>query len=191
MCQLWHLRRRLPHRCHRRGLMPSALGKTSRSPFGVASSFIVCCLLLMVSCGGAPGQGGELRSGDLLFVEDAGSALGEAISASTGSYTHVAMVWRDSALWVVEATAPEGVRRVEYGEWMAGQRGRVVAMAVMDAASSLQIRARSSAAGASGRSTSTCAPTAPCAWRTSTGPTGPPGASGAPRPASSCFEERI
>ncbi|MBR1784542.1 MAG: hypothetical protein IJ760_03770 [Bacteroidales bacterium] len=108
--------------------MPSALGKTSRSPFGVASSFIVCCLLLMVSCGGAPGQGGELRSGDLLFVEDAGSALGEAISASTGSYTHVAMVWRDSALWVVEATAPEGVRRVEYGEWMAGQRGRVVAM---------------------------------------------------------------
>lgn len=54
-----------------------------------------------------------LQSGDLLFLRNDWSDMEKAINASTGGYTHVALVERDSAgiVWVIEATTKEGVRK--------------------------------------------------------------------------------
>ena len=59
------------------------------------------------------------QSGDLFFVRGGNSDMEKAISASTGNYTHVAMVECDSAgrLFVIEATTGKGVRRLTYGDW--------------------------------------------------------------------------
>ncbi len=60
-----------------------------------------------------------LKSGDLLFLNDNKSAMEKAITASTGEYTHVALVERDSAddVWVIEASPKSGVQRVPYSQF--------------------------------------------------------------------------
>jgi len=60
-----------------------------------------------------------LQSGDLLFLTENSSAMGKAITASTGEYTHVALVERDSAddVWVIEALPEKGVRRKSYEQF--------------------------------------------------------------------------
>lgn len=62
----------------------------------------------------------ELASGDLLFVRGKDSEMEKAISASTGEYTHVALVERDKNgyVWVFEADRQEGVRQIEFYEWV-------------------------------------------------------------------------
>lgn len=60
-----------------------------------------------------------LQSGDLLFLTKNKSAMEKAITASTGEYSHVALVERDSAddVWVIEASPKEGVQRVPYEQF--------------------------------------------------------------------------
>lgn len=60
-----------------------------------------------------------LQTGDLLFLTENSSAMEEAITASTGEYTHVALVERDSAddVWVIEAYPEKGVRRISYEQF--------------------------------------------------------------------------
>lgn len=59
------------------------------------------------------------ESGDLLFVRSKESEMEKAISASTGEYTHVALVDRDidGSVWVIEADPQNGVRRIKFFEW--------------------------------------------------------------------------
>lgn len=66
-----------------------------------------------------PAVQAQLRSGDMLFVQSKESSMEKAISASTGVYTHVAMIERDSVgnMWVIEATTSAGVQRVPYDVW--------------------------------------------------------------------------
>ena len=65
------------------------------------------------------------QSGDLLFVRSQTSAFEKAIGASTGEYTHVAIVERDAEgrIWVIEATTGTGVDRVSLETWKASQKG--------------------------------------------------------------------
>ena len=60
-----------------------------------------------------------LQTGDLLFLNENKSDMEKAISASTGEYTHVALVECDSAddVWVIEAYPEKGVRRVSYEQF--------------------------------------------------------------------------
>lgn len=60
-----------------------------------------------------------LQSGDLIFLNNNRSDMEKAISASTGEYTHVALVERDSAddVWVVEASPKKGVQRISYEQF--------------------------------------------------------------------------
>ena len=60
-----------------------------------------------------------LQSGDLLFLNNNRSNMEKAISASTGEYTHVALVERDSAdnVWVIEASPKYGVQRIPYNQF--------------------------------------------------------------------------
>ncbi len=60
-----------------------------------------------------------LQSGDLLFLTENKSDMENAITASTGEYTHVALVERDSAddVWVIEASPAKGVRRIPYSQF--------------------------------------------------------------------------
>jgi uncharacterized protein YycO len=60
-----------------------------------------------------------LQSGDLLFLTKNKSDMESAISASTGEYTHVALVERDNAddVWVIEASPEKGVRRIPYSQF--------------------------------------------------------------------------
>ena len=57
-----------------------------------------------------------LQSGDLIFLRDNWSDRSKAINASTGQYTHVALVERDSTgkVWVIEATPKEGVSKQSF-----------------------------------------------------------------------------
>lgn len=56
-------------------------------------------------------QWNHLQSGDLLFVSDT-TGMGQAVKASTGNYTHVAMVERaGDSLFVIDATQKRGVAR--------------------------------------------------------------------------------
>lgn len=78
---------------------------------------VISLLALYVACTPArradeeAPQGAMLRSGDLLFVSDQGG-MGRAVSQSTGSYTHVAMVERDGdSLYIIDATPRLGVAR--------------------------------------------------------------------------------
>jgi len=61
----------------------------------------------------------ELQSGDLLFLTEKKSDMEKAITTSTGEYTHVALVERDSAddVWVIEALPKEGVQRIPYEQF--------------------------------------------------------------------------
>lgn len=65
------------------------------------------------------------QSGDLLFVRSQTSAFEKAIGASTGEYTHVAIVERDAegCIWVIEATTGTGAGRVSLEAWKASQKG--------------------------------------------------------------------
>ncbi len=61
----------------------------------------------------------DLRPGDLLFFSEEG-AMGNAIKASTGEYTHVALVESvDDTVWIIDATQKHGVSRrpltIKYG----------------------------------------------------------------------------
>ena len=59
----------------------------------------------------AHAQWEQMQSGDLLFVSDT-SGMGQAVKASTGSYTHVALVERSGdSLFVIDATQKRGVAR--------------------------------------------------------------------------------
>ena len=56
-------------------------------------------------------QWNHLQSGDLLFVSDT-TGMGQAVKASTGNYTHVAMVERaGDSIFVIDATQKRGVAR--------------------------------------------------------------------------------
>ena len=61
----------------------------------------------------------SLQSGDLLFLNENLSDMEQAIAASTGEYTHVALVECDSAneVWVIEASPKEGVQRISYSQF--------------------------------------------------------------------------
>jgi hypothetical protein len=53
----------------------------------------------------------HLQSGDLLFFSDTGG-MGQAVKASTGNYTHVALVERSGdSLFIIDATPSLGVAR--------------------------------------------------------------------------------
>ena len=60
-----------------------------------------------------------LQSGDLLFLNENSSEMEKAITASTGEYTHVALVECDSAdeVWVIEAYPEKCVRRISYEQF--------------------------------------------------------------------------
>ena len=60
-----------------------------------------------------------LQTGYLLFLNDNKSAMEKAITASTGEYSHVALVERDSAddVWVIEASPKYGVQRIPYSQF--------------------------------------------------------------------------
>ena len=60
-----------------------------------------------------------LQTGDLLFLNEKSSDMEKAITASTGEYTHVALVECDSAdeVWVIEAYPEKGVRRIFYEQF--------------------------------------------------------------------------
>lgn len=59
----------------------------------------------------AHAQWSHLQSGDLLFVSDT-SGMGQAVKASTGNYTHVALVERvGDSLFIIDATQKRGVAR--------------------------------------------------------------------------------
>lgn len=60
-----------------------------------------------------------LQSGDLIFLNNNRSDMEKAITASTGEYSHVALVERDSAddVWVVEASPKKGVQRISYEQF--------------------------------------------------------------------------
>ena len=60
-----------------------------------------------------------MKSGDLLFLNDNKSDMEKAITASTGEYSHVALVERDSAddVWVIEASPKYGVQRISYEQF--------------------------------------------------------------------------
>ena len=56
-------------------------------------------------------QWNHLQSGDLLFVSDT-TGMGQAVKASTGNYTHVALVeCVGDSLFVIDATQKRGVAR--------------------------------------------------------------------------------
>ena len=60
-----------------------------------------------------------LQSGDLLFLTENRSDMENAITASTGDYTHVALAERDSAddVWIIEASPMKGVQRIPYSQF--------------------------------------------------------------------------
>ena len=60
----------------------------------------------------------EFKNGDLIFLNGGNDNMDNAIRESTGNYTHVAIVERDSAdcLWIIEASTVY-VRRILYDNW--------------------------------------------------------------------------
>lgn len=60
-----------------------------------------------------------LQSGDLIFLNNNRSDMEKAITASTGEYSHVALVERDSTndVWVIEASPKYGVQRIPYSQF--------------------------------------------------------------------------
>ena len=60
-----------------------------------------------------------LQSGDLIFLNNNRSDMEKAITSSTGEYSHVALVERDSVddVWVIEASPKNGVQRISYTQF--------------------------------------------------------------------------
>ncbi|MBP5527428.1 MAG: hypothetical protein J6X79_03110 [Bacteroidales bacterium] len=79
-------------------------------------------LLLLLACGLLQAQPlPKLQSGDLLFVSDT-SGMGQAVKATTGHYTHVAMVERvGDSLFIIDATQRRGVARRPIEKTFAGK----------------------------------------------------------------------
>ena len=63
-----------------------------------------------------------LQSGDLIFWSKSYSPMEKAITASTGKYTHVALVECDSAgdVWIIEAIPEKGVQRKSFSDFDRG-----------------------------------------------------------------------
>lgn len=84
--------------------------------------FIValCAVALLPARATAQSQDLTLFSGNLLFVRSRDSEMEKAINASTGSYTHVALVERDNNgnIWVLEADPQNGVQRIRFNDWV-------------------------------------------------------------------------
>lgn len=68
--------------------------------------------VLLLAAIGVQSQGTALQPADLLFYADTGG-MGAAVRASTGSYTHVAMVESivGDTVWIIDATRQLGVSR--------------------------------------------------------------------------------
>lgn len=70
---------------------------------------------LLLTLGSASAQSFRYQSGDLLFVSDT-SDMGAAVKATTGQYTHVAMIeCIGDSVFVIDATQRHGVARREIG----------------------------------------------------------------------------
>lgn len=68
-------------------------------------------LIAIITACSAKAQWEYVQSGDLLFVSDT-SGMGQAVKASTGNYTHVALVERvGDSLFLIDATQKHGVDR--------------------------------------------------------------------------------
>ena len=68
-------------------------------------------LIVLVLGNTANAQWEHLHSGDLLFVSDT-TGMGLAVKASTGNYTHVAMIERaGDSVFIIDATREHGVAR--------------------------------------------------------------------------------
>jgi len=68
-------------------------------------------LIAIITACSAKAQWEYVQSGDLLFVSDT-SGMGQAVKASTGNYTHVALVERvGDSLFLIDATQKHGVAR--------------------------------------------------------------------------------
>ena len=63
-----------------------------------------------------------LQSGDLIFWSKSYSPMEKAVTASTGKYTHVALVECDSAgdVWIIEAIPEKGVQRKSFSDFDRG-----------------------------------------------------------------------
>ena len=63
-----------------------------------------------------------LQGGDLIFMNNSSSDMEKAITASTGTYTHVALVECDSTgdVWIIEATPKNGVQRKPFKDFQMG-----------------------------------------------------------------------
>lgn len=80
-------------------------------------SFLVG-FLLWIACCLSGFHAKAQKTGDLLFVRSKDSEMEKAISASTGEYTHVALVEiTNGYTWVIEADRQEGVRRIQFYKW--------------------------------------------------------------------------
>lgn len=88
------------------------------NPSHTPDRYVKCYFQVPITFKGKNEQ--ELASGDLLFVRSKDSEMEKAISASTGEYTHVALVERDKNgyVWVFEADRQEGVRLINFYEWV-------------------------------------------------------------------------
>ncbi len=95
--------------------------KNKKTPFSMRLAGLFVFLFLFAGTANAQEYSDlrpafELQSGDLLFFRDSRSGMGKAIKESTGRYTHVALVERDSAnVWIIEATPEKGVQREVLG----------------------------------------------------------------------------
>jgi uncharacterized protein YycO len=81
--------------------------------------FLLAILLVVAAQAQQLDQLATLQSGDLLFLNENSSDMEKAITASTGEYTHVALVECDSAddVWIIEAVPKKGVRRIFYEQF--------------------------------------------------------------------------
>ena len=82
--------------------------------------------LLMAICCLSARYAMAQETGDLLFVRSQASEMEKAISASTGEYTHVALVERDPSgyVWVIEADRQKGVQRLPFQAWDKAYNGQ-------------------------------------------------------------------
>lgn len=100
-------------------MMPQSQILMLRFFFFLGLLFIITCCLSV--CYAQP-----RTSGDLLFVRSKDSKMEKAISASTGKYTHVALVERDhnGYVWVIEADRQNGVQRISFNDWEKEHNGQ-------------------------------------------------------------------
>lgn len=100
-------------------MMPQSHILMLRSFFFLGLLFIITYCLSVCSAQ-------SRTTGDLLFVRSKDSKMEKAISASTGKYTHVALVERDhnGYVWVIEADRQNGVQRISFNDWEKEHNGQ-------------------------------------------------------------------